>query len=145
MKENMNYQNFLQENDDQTNYEYPKDFSLEKSELKFNQFAQKLQLSLKYDLNISSGACIQDASFHGEIMFRTKKGTVLVRCSNFARMVNIDIEDNLEKQELELALMIIREFDYIHIPSSELKTRYVESSSEPIGIENWGHRYFDYL
>jgi len=60
-------------------------------------------------------------------------------------MVNIDIEDNLEKQELELALMIIREFDYIHIPSSELKTRYVESSSEPIGIENWGHRYFDYL
>ncbi|MBB3210689.1 hypothetical protein FHS27_006537 [Rhodopirellula rubra] len=136
----------LKINDDPERWEYPLGFDYESEQERFLQFATAFFAALNISPMIETGACIQDASFHSQLIFPV--GLVRyhsLRFSNFGSFITINDDEGVPDEILSTILELADRFEYTYIPYQYLDADYTGSNLGVTGIDSWWIRYFDYV
>jgi hypothetical protein len=137
------FYNLLVGNDD-TEWEFPKGFDFHTAD---KQFLALLEL-IKTVANISSfehGSEIQDASFHGKIIFKMKNSNISfqLRVSNFGKLVTILNLCQALSEEQEVIKSLLADRGYHFLPEEILSENYDGRLDRLKGT--WFKRFFDYI
>ncbi|HEX8995027.1 MAG TPA: hypothetical protein VF812_03245 [Ktedonobacterales bacterium] len=109
----------------------------------------------EHTLCYETGAYIQDASFHGEILLPqallttealAKNSFVGLRTSNFGHLAML-YDDDAEVRPAAHAtiLEVLQELGYTFVPSRVLNQPYSGQNPGMNGFSDWGRRFFDYI
>jgi hypothetical protein len=136
----------LKINDDPERWECPLGFDYNLERQRFLQFAAAFSDALSISPKIETGVCIQDASFHSQLIFPVGLATYhSLRFSNFGSFVTINDDENVPDDMLSTTLELAVRFGYTYIPHKYLSTVYTGSNPGVTGIDSWWMRYFDYV
>lgn len=129
----------LREHDDPERWEYPLDFDYNSAQSRFNQFLELLELELNQKFPSDTGARIQDASFHSQILLPGG----LLRFSNFGDMLGLSPGHEVPSPILEAIAAVAQLLEYHLIPAELLERQY--PGRDVTGIKDWWTRYFAWL
>ena len=142
----MNITELLERNDDPERWEYPLGFDYKAEQTRFLEFAAAFASDLKLNPKIETGLCIQDASFHSQMIFPVGLATFhSLRFSNFASLITINDDEDLPEEMLATTLRLADEFAYSYVPYRYLDADYTGVNPGVTGIDSWWVRYFDYV
>ena len=71
---NLTPNEMLELHDDPVNWEYPRGFDYDAEQERFMDFAGAFRAALQLDAKTETGICIQDASFHSQLIFAVDDG-----------------------------------------------------------------------
>jgi hypothetical protein len=136
----------LKTNDDPVRWEYPLGFDYNSEQQRFLQFAAAFSEALNIKPKIETGVCIQDASFHSQLLFPVGLSRFhSLRFSNFGPFITINDDEDLPDEMKSTILKLADRFGYTYIPYQYLDTDYTGSNPGVTGIDWWWIRYFDYV
>jgi hypothetical protein len=141
------YLQVLQEHDDAQRCEHPRSFDLQAAEERFIRMAEELVAAYP-GTKFETGAAIQDASFHGQVILVVEGLSVLIRVSNFGRFISfLDDEDHLllPEETLRQLLNLFIQHGYQFIPPEVLSSPYTGKCKGVSGFRDWGYRYFEWI
>lgn len=136
----------LNEYDDPVLWEYPAGFDYRFEQDRFQNFAREFSIALNLTPKIETGICIQDASFHSQLIFPVGLARFhLLRFSNFGSFLTINDDEDLPDEIFATILRLAKEFKYTYIPYRYLDANYNGANPGVTGIDSWWVRYFDYV
>ncbi|HBE71074.1 MAG TPA: hypothetical protein DDW52_23250 [Planctomycetaceae bacterium] len=142
----MNIVDCLETNDDPERWEYPLGFDYQAEQRRFHEFAAAFSAAFSITSKIETGACIQDASFHSQLIFSVGLArSHSLRFSNFGSFVTVNDDEDVPNKMLSTILKLADQFGYIYIPYRYLDADYTGSNPGVTGIDSWWVRYFDYV
>lgn len=142
----MDYAKLFALYDHPTHWEYPPGFDYETANARFLKFVEALSKSLGYEVQKETGAHIQDASFHSQVLFPVQRDRQpTIRFSNFGDMASVSFGELLPKETTDIVDRLLKEHGYINVPSEELDLPYSGDNPGVTGIETWGIRYFSWV
>jgi len=145
-KPTLNILELLKIHDDPEHWEYPLGFDYNAEQKRFLQFAGAFSAALNLNPKIETGSCIQDASFHSQLIFSVGLAKFhSLRFSNFGSFITINDGEDLPEEMLATTLQLADEFGYTYIPYRYLDADYTGSNPGVTGIDSWWIRYFDYV
>ena len=132
--------------DDPEHWEYPLGFDYIAEQNRFLEFAEAFSDSLNLNPKIETGTCIQDASFHSQLIFPVGLDRFhALRFSNFGSFVTINDDEGVPDEMLAKINRLAEEFRYTYIPYRFLDADYTGANPGVTGIDSWWVRYFDYV
>jgi hypothetical protein len=135
----------LKKLDSSAHPEAPDVFDRGEAEATFLMLADHLR-SLFPSVSAESGAAIQDASFHGQIVLRRGDSYVSIRASNFGRLVTMVDEDSvLRDVEVSFVRAAFGRFRYVYVPHALLAAKYDGACRGVSGFRDYFGRFFDYI
>jgi hypothetical protein len=142
----MDYLQLLRENDDPTQWEYPRDFDYHLATTEFAKFADELSMAQGVALKTETGVIIQDNSFHSQICIPLPGDRSAVnRFSNFGKMVTVSEDESVPKEMLSTMKELFSRHGYVYVPASILDQPYTGRNPGVTGIRTWWIRYFDWV
>ena len=139
----------LRQLDDPVHSEAPPGWDRGLAEARFLELVRELECRLGRRLECETGALIQDASFHGQILLPhevlTGDFVVPLRASNFDRLATILDAGLVQPQALAAILETLEEQGFTYVPSDLLHAPYDGANSGVDGISTWAQRYFDWI
>ena len=141
----------LRRHDSAEGVEWPPGYDWEAAERRFRALVARLEDALEMPLQAESGATIQDASFHGQVVLpdallgptRRPGVTYALRVSNFGGLAAICGDDEVEPRALAAVDEALEAAGYVRLPGALLDRPY--DGRVPAGIATWWDRYFDWL
>lgn len=131
----------LEDLDDTEHWERPESFNWKQESSDFADFVRDLESQLSAPVEVETGANIQDASFHSQVLL---SGGVL-RFSNFGRMIAFGPDSEIARNVLCAVEQLAKSHDYVLVSTSDLEKPYPTDRGVGLGIRTWWARFFDYL
>ncbi len=136
----------LKNHDDPKYWEYPPGFDYKAQQKRFLKFASAFAAATGLNPKIETGPCIQDASFHSQIIFMVGLARFhSLRFSNFGSFITINDDEDVPEEILSATLKLADEFQYTYVPCQYLDAEYTGANPGVTGIDSWWIRYFDYV
>lgn len=135
------YKHLLQEVDDPVLWERPRHFDEKGAQRRFAAFADAIAKSLALPFRRQTGAEIQDASFHSQLIFEWGS----LRFSSFGDMIAFTPDHDTPPTVTALIETLAKDSGYVLVPTDILEERYTGRNPGVTGIRDWWTRYFDWV
>jgi len=136
----------LKEHDDPVYWEHPPGFDYRIEQERLLSFVDEFAKALKITPKVETGICIQDASFHSQIIFAVGFARFhSLRFSNFGSFITISDDEDVPDEMLVSIKQLAENYGYTYIPCQLLDANYTGNNPGVTGIDTWWIRFFDYV